>query len=341
MKNKKLDKKKFIRIFMTWLVTFVMTFVFTADIVVNALCNKYVDRYTVIEESDYNGVCDDRIHFLNTANSDCIMLESNGHFALIDSGEGNRNPRRKTEYKGYEDEVLAYIKEYAKTSDGTAHLDFILATHYHYDHAGNFTAIINDADISIAKAYCKPYAPEIATDMEREPWGNEQTYYEIIAALNNHGIPVISDLPDSEFAFGDFTVKFINTKTPAELAGKGENSNSVGVLIKKSGKTVFLAADITDDSGLEKIYADEIGDVDVLKIGHHGYFGSSSAAFLRKLKPEIAVVTNYLGKIYPNVKWNLTVIAKAPIFSTEHRDGFIISITDSGEFLFTQHTMVQ
>lgn len=340
MKNKKLDKKKFARIFMTWLVTFVMTFVFTADIAVNAVGNKYVNKYTVLEESDYDKSCDDRIHFLNTANSDCILLESNGHFALVDSGEGNNNPRRKTDYRGYEKDVLAYIEQYAKAADGTAHLDFILATHYHYDHAGNFTAIINDTLISIEKAYCKKYDAAIATDMERGPWGNEQTYKDIIAALENRGVPVISDLPDEEFAFGDFTLKFINTVTPPELAGKGENSNSVGVLIKKSGKTVFLAADITNDSGLEKIYADEIGDVDILKIGHHGYFGSSSAAFLRKVKPEIAVVTNYLGKIYPNVKWNLTVIAKAPIFSTEHRDGFIVSITDSGELILTQHTMI-
>lgn len=59
---------------------------------------------------------DDRIHFLNTANSDAILIESNGRFALIDAGEGNNNPRRKTAYKGYEDEVRAYIKRSLPTA---------------------------------------------------------------------------------------------------------------------------------------------------------------------------------------------------------------------------------
>jgi beta-lactamase superfamily II metal-dependent hydrolase len=76
-----------------------------------------------------------------------------------------------------------------------------------------------------------------------------------------------------------------NTETPEECYGKGENASSVGVIIKKGQKTAFLGADFTNDSNLEKIYADDIGDVDLLKIGHHGYYGSSSADFLKVLKP--------------------------------------------------------
>ena len=97
------DKKKLARVIATWVVTTVMLSVFILDIIVVALGNKYVNETPVSNETfDYtNG--DDRIHFLNTANSDCIILESNGKFALIDSGEGNENPRRKTEYKGYRD----------------------------------------------------------------------------------------------------------------------------------------------------------------------------------------------------------------------------------------------
>ncbi|MBR6780708.1 MAG: hypothetical protein IKM24_06800, partial [Clostridia bacterium] len=90
-------------------------------------------------------------------------------------------------------------------------------------------------------------------------------------------------------------------------------------------------------TGLEDLLMDKIGDVDLLKIGHHGYFGSSSMSFLKALQPEIAVVTNTLGKIYPNVKWNLTMTAKVPIYATVNRNGIIASVTDSGNVVLTEN----
>lgn len=35
------------------------------------------------------------IHFLNTGSSDCIIVESNGHFAMIDAGEDSDYPANK------------------------------------------------------------------------------------------------------------------------------------------------------------------------------------------------------------------------------------------------------
>ncbi len=333
------DKKKLARVIATWVVTTVMLSVFILDIIVVALGNKYVNEIPVEYESfDYkNG--DDRIHFLNTANSDCIILESNGKFALIDSGEGNENPRRKTEYKGYRDEVISYIKKVASDEKGFVNFEFVLGTHIHYDHAGNFEAIFKEEKITAQRAYFKKFNESVATELDANDWGNKATYEKIIKALEEKNIPVISDLPDEEFIFGDFTLRFLNTVTPEELYEKGENASSVGVIIKKGEKTAFLSADFTNDSGLEEIYAEDIGDVDLLKIGHHGYYGSSSRKFLKVLKPEITIVTNYIGKIYPNVKWNLTMVAKAPTFSTAHRNGIIATFTDNNEILLTQNIM--
>lgn len=333
------DKKKLARVIATWVVTSVMLSVFILDIIVVALGNKYVNEVPISNETFNYENGDDRIHFLNTANSDCIILESNGKFALIDSGEGNENPRRKTEYKGYRDEVISYIKKVAADEKGFVNFEFILGTHIHYDHAGNFEAIFKDEKISAEKAYFKEFNENVATDMESGDWGNKATYEKIVKALENKSIPVISDLPDTEFALGDFTLRFINTVTPEELYEKGENASSVGVIVKKGEKTAFLGADFTNDSGLEKFYADDIGDVDLLKIGHHGYYGSSSRKFLKVLKPEITIVTNYIGKIYPNVKWNLTMVAKAPTFSTAHRNGIIATFTDNNEIILTQDIM--
>ncbi len=322
-------KKKIARIVATWVVTGIMISVFVLDIITVALANKYVNNLTILPYSNEKSVTADRIHFLNTANSDCIIIESNGRFALVDSGEGDNNPRRKTEYKGYNKEVLDYIKKNCADEKGNVYFDFILATHMHYDHSGNFESIIKDSKISIGKAYIKDYNENRLTETESEAWGNKQIYNSIISALNTKSIPVINALPSAPFSFGDFTLQFFNTVTPEDIVSEGDNANSVGIKLQKGEKSAFLAADFTATTGLEGIYGKQIGDVDLLKIGHHGYFGSSSNKFLKAVKPEIAICTNYIGKIYPNVKWNLTMTAKVPILSTEHRNGIVTEFKDN------------
>ncbi len=333
------DKKKLARQIATWVMTFVMTSVFLLDIMTLVLCNKYEKNYTFKTEDFSYSDGDDRIHFLNTANSDCMLIESNGHFALIDSGEGNSNPRKKTEYHGFRDEVIGYLKKVATKEDGKVHLDFILGTHYHYDHVGNFEDIIKNDDIVIGRAYFKKFDKSVGTSLESEDWGNEETYNKIISAVKEKKILLIQNLPGWQFTFGDFKIKFFNNATPTQLKGNGENASSVGVKITKGERSAFLAADFTHDTGLEKLFGDKIGEIDLLKIGHHGYFGSSSQGFLKKLKPKIAIVTNYLGKVYPNVKWNLTVTAKVPIYSCANRNGIIATFTDDDKIILSENIM--
>lgn len=330
---KKIKAKKVI----TWIIVPLMMAIFLLDIATVVIGNIYCRRYPVTNETfDYESG-DDRIHFLNTANSDSILVESNGRFALIDAGEGNNNPRRKTEYKGYEQEVIDYIKKVCKKENGEIYLDFILGTHCHYDHIGSYHSLINDTQIGIGKAYFKIFNPVITKDYEIEKWKIDEIYNQIIDDLNARQIEVISDLPEDAFEFGDFIIQFYNTDTPEVLAGKGENASSVGVKITKNNKSAFLAADITASTGLEEILKDKIGDVDLLKIGHHGYYGSSSREFLETLSPEIAIVTNYLGKVYPNVKWNLTMFAQVPLFATYDNNGIIATFTESDEIILTNN----
>ena len=121
------------------------------------------------------------------------------------------------------------------------------------------------------------------------------------------------------------------------MYGSGENAASIGVKVTKGTHSAFLASDITRTTGLSKLLEDKIGEVDVLKIGHHGYYGSGSFSWYRKLRPKIAVVTNYLGKIYPNEKWMLIVWARTPLLATPENEGVIVSFPDSGELVLTNH----
>lgn len=321
----------------TWIVVPLMAAIFILDIATVLIGNSYCKKYMPVQElfDETNG--DDRIHFLNVANSDAILLESNGRFAMIDAGEGDHNPRRKTEYKGYEKVTVDYVKKITADENGVCHLDFILGTHCHYDHIGSFHALISNPSVVIDKAYFKTFDPSVDKKYEVGRWKVGEIYDLVISDLKEKNVEIISDLPEEPFTFGDFTVQFFNTETPAELKNVGENGASVGVLIQKGEKRAFLAADITKSTGLEKIIAPQIGHVDLLKAGHHGYFGSSSAYFLKQLTPEMVIITNQLGKVYPNVKWNFTMTAKVPFFATYDCNGIIANFTDSGEIILTDN----
>ncbi len=320
----------------TWIIVPLMAVIFILDISTVAIGNKYARKYYPVNEPFNYKHGDDRIHFLNTANSDAIIIESNGMFAMIDAGEGNNNPRRKTEYKGYETEVIEYIKKICKNDKDEIFLEFILGTHCHYDHIGCYHAVIIDNEIKIGKAYFKEFKADIAKDYEVEKWKIGEVYNQIINDLKGRNIEVINELPD-KIIFGDFILEFYNTVTPSELKGEGENASSIGIKVIKGNKSAFLAADITKSCGLEPLLGEKIGDVDLLKIGHHGYFGSSSRDFLDFLKPEIAIVTNHLGKIYPNVKWNLIMHAKLPVYATYDNNGLIATFTDDCKIVLTNN----
>ncbi|MGN0545303.1 MAG: ComEC/Rec2 family competence protein [Acutalibacteraceae bacterium] len=333
MTREKLAKK-----IATWIIMTIMLSVFALDIFSVVMCNKYQSKYDLSEaQFTFDGTAD-RIHFLNTRNSDAILIESNGKFALIDSGEGNHNPRRTVSYSGSEEAVIEYLKKAAGDKDGKVTLEFALATHNHYDHTGCFEAIANNSDIHVKTFYIKPVNREIAHDYECNNWGIEQTYEATVTAFLNSGTDVTSDIPSEPFKFGDFTLTFYNTALDDErLHDEGENAESVGLLIEKGEKSAFLASDITRTTGLEKILIPELRKVDLLKVGHHGYYGSTSWAFARKLDPEIAIVTNELGKIYPDVKWTLTTVSHSAIFGTFNENGIIAEFTDDGEIKLSNH----
>lgn len=276
----------------------------------------------------------DRIHFLNTGTSDAIVLESDGHFAMVDAGEDNDNPRDfpGLELPGYEQEVLGYLKQNCADENGNVRLDFVLGTHAHSDHIGGFDTILLDPDVTVDRAYLKEYDSSRINEHEVTDWDNQEVYDQMVAALKERGIPQISNPDPVTFAFGNFTVTLINAVDPEADEPVGENDNSFGVLLEKNGTRIFLAGDMDNVSGDETRLAPEIGKVDLLKVGHHGYAGSSTDGFISALSPEICVVTN---KRYGPSNDTLTGIIKicrhSRIYLTGCERGVIAVVGDNGQ----------
>lgn len=268
-----------------------------------------------------------RIHFLNTGGSDAILLESDGKFALIDCGEDSDNPRgfEDLEFEGYEDKVVEYVKSVASDEDGKVYLEFILGTHSHSDHIGGFDTLMLDEDITVGKAYLKEYDESKIMAKEVNKWDNKEVYKQMVDACNKRGVEIISDLPTEEFYLGEMKLKFFNTE-PVDETNVGENEDSVGTLVEVDGQKAFLAGDINNMIGTESDIRDEIGKVDLLKMGHHGYILSSTPAFIAELSPELAIVTNEVATA--NWRPRMTVTAEGcPILGTVDNNGLIVQFS--------------
>ncbi|MGN0469018.1 MAG: ComEC/Rec2 family competence protein [Acutalibacteraceae bacterium] len=278
----------------------------------------------------------DYIHFLSTGSSDAILIESAGKFALVDAGEDNDNPRGFDflELPGYEDEVVAYLKKNAADESGKVKLDFVLGTHSHSDHIGGFDTVISDSDIEVGRAYLKEYDSSKILDHEVEDWDNQEVYDQMVNALKAKNVPIISQPDGTPFKLGNFTITLFNTVDEKTEEKVGENDQSFGVLVEKNGTRVFLAGDIDNLSGDEDRLASEIGDIDLLKVGHHGYFGSTTSNWVKTLSPEYCVFTNNAGGPDPRILWRIERIANSTLLITGKENGIITDIGENGNIQF-------
>ena len=101
-----------------------------------------------------------KIHYISNGNSfvipsdgskgaspsNTIVLESNGHYALIDTGLNNNDSLNP----GHVNIVINYLKRI-----GVNKLDFIIISHAHYDHIGGLTEILDNIQTDVV--YIKPY----------------------------------------------------------------------------------------------------------------------------------------------------------------------------------------
>ena len=275
-----------------------------------------------------------RIHFLSTGPSDCIIIESNGKFAMVDSGEDTEYPPNKPlcKLQGFEEQVCEYLLKNCADENGSVTLEFVLGTHCHSDHIGGFDTVINHPNITVKKAYLKPYHEEGINSFERTQWDNLEVYTQMRDALNKNNVPIVTEFDETIEKLGDLNIKFYNGKYEKHHFKTGENTNSVVTLVEDGVSRVLLAGDMNFHRyGKEKSIGKKVGKVDLLKVGHHCYEGSSSPSWLKSLKPNYAVITNSKKKADSNVLRRIKKYGSTEnIYLTVDSNGVIAEMTGKG-----------
>ena len=287
-----------------------------------------------------------RIHFINTkakSGSDAILLESNGHYALIDMGEDydfpdGSDPRYPIRwgisirnYQVMEDRLIRHLDQL-----GVKKLDFILGTHVHSDHIGGADEILNRYQVD--KFYLKKYSDKRITSTWGL-WDNLFNYDNALRAAQNKGVKLIQDIKDedSHFKFGDMDIQLYNYKNEYDADGNlkrvlDDNSNSIVAVVTVAGKKIYLGGDLDNAEGAEDKLGPVIGKVDMMKWNHH-YDAkiSNTIGFIDHLSPSMVIQTtggdiNLASTRDYLQKKNIQVIHA----SSQTQDATVFDISDKG-----------
>ena len=235
------------------------------------------------------------------------------------------------DYPGYEQLVIDYIKSVAGDENGKVTLEFVIGTHAHSDHLGGLDSVILDSDIEVKRGYLKRYNEERISDFEVMNWDNQEVYNQTIAALEEVGAEIIQDLTMEPFSLGEMVIQLFNVEQDDTfpIVKKGENENSLGIKVTVGNYSAFLAGDMNNADGDEDRLAPLIGEVTLLKLGHHGLSGSSSSYFLNTLRPIYSIVTGYTKNFFSETRQTLESLGTKS-YSTMSNNGIVFdfNLTD-------------
>ena len=118
---------------------------------------------------------------------------------------------------------------------------------------------------------------------------------EELAALD---MPEVVELSEGdELSVGGFACTMVWPEGPVEGT---ENEDSVALAVSYDSGGCALDMLLAGDTEIaqEERYAGRVGDIDVLKLGHHGSAASIDAALMAQMRPELAIASAGEGNSY-------------------------------------------
>ncbi len=242
---------------------------------------------------------DDQIHYINVNpehTSDSFLIESNGMYMLVDTS----NPDWGTGGAQAVDNDTASVLEVTRYLDaiGVSSLDYVVLTHNHSDHIGGVIRLCEMGFInSSTTVYYRTNARSLE-DVMYPYWENSLYLQRGLDAMNSAGAEIVCLADENTTALtiqlGDFSIDFLNLDTDQDGAldfdYENENNNSIVLKVTKGAVDTLLTGDI--ELEVDLALAEQLGQVEVLKVPQHGNKTSSSYEILNALQPETALLTS-------------------------------------------------
>lgn len=200
------------------------------------------------------------VTILDVGQADAILIRQGGAVALVDCGLDERV-------------VTALVR------NNVHHIDAVFVTHWDEDHWGGLPDVLEQFSVgTIAVA---------ANALEDAP----------AEVLNRSGVEYRQVRRGDTVDIGAFCARVI---WPFESVDGEGNEDSLVLLLSYAQEGKSLRMLLTGDAELdqEREFAREVGDIDVLKLGHHGSKVSVDGELLDVLKPELSIASAGEGNRY-------------------------------------------
>lgn len=204
----------------------------------------------------------------------------------------------------------------ASARAGIRNCDAVVLTHLHADHAGGLEGL---AGVVSARRLGVPAGADTNLDLVR----SQGRVTELGAG--------------QRWVLGDTEVRVV---WPSErVSDAGTNESSVVLLVRNGDFSALLTGDAEDDVLTQLVSTGSVGDIDVLKVGHHGSADAVSEATLRTLRPEIALISVGEGNRYGHPVGSTVQLLErsgARIYRTDRDGDVTVEFGESGYRVKTQ-----
>lgn len=234
------------------------------------------------------------------------MVVSADGVILIDSSYKNSDVTKS---------IIDYIKNL-----GISKIDYFVLSHPHADHIGGAPSIINEFDIE------KIFMPNCVTDTK--------IFEDTLDAIENNGVDLIEATSGEEHSLGE--VKFKILAPNYTVSYDNLNDYSIVMRLVYGNTSVMFTGDAEklSESEILSLYSSSQLKSDILKVGHHGSYTSSSLEFLRAVSPSVAIISVGEGNSYEHPH-DVTLEAldglDIPYYRTDI-DGTIVFYSDGNVF---------
>jgi competence protein ComEC len=243
-----------------------------------------------------------RVLDVGPINGDSILISSpDGKTVLIDAGDTTKGKA-----------VVEALKRH-----NIQQLDYFIATHPHPDHIGGaaevfkavkvLNVIDNGQEPSVppelappkpAASSKKPAAKPAPRTQSKQVASITKFYDDYKAGLAASGAKYEKSQPGTKYDLGGGALLTILapseplfTKEQLKGGGNEPNANSIVARLDYGSFSMLLAGDAEDQTEHRLLTKDLNLEAPVLKVSHHGSKYASSNDFLKRVKPEIAIIS--------------------------------------------------
>lgn len=171
-------------------------------------------------------------------------------------------------------------------------IEYVIATHPDGDHIGGMKALFDQYTIETLIKFEGNYTTQKYKNFETSYINEGCEVYQIKS-------DIIDKNKEEKFITlsNDVFISFVDT---TYYTNSESNGKSIVFVLEAYGTRLLMTGDADNASGhtdLEQKYMNQVGDVDILKVVHHGTANGTTTEFLNAIDPEVAIICNgnYLG----------------------------------------------